>query len=594
MVDKDTPDFVCALSASTLRARVCAAGAAALLLVLSGWIGAEPDSNESWREVTTSNGEARARHEATGVAANGKFYLMGGRGSRPVDLYDPVTDAWSTVASPPIDFHHFHAAVLGSEIYVIGSFIGGFPNETPVADIYVYDTEADEWRTEGMVPEARRRGSVATAVRDGWIYLVGGNTLGHNGGAVPWFDRYQPSTGTWEVLPDAPEARDHHGAAWIGDALVTSGGRRSALPNTFLRTVGPTDVWRDGRWSSVQDIPTERAGAMTVGFEDELIVIGGETEGGAHDEVEAFNVQTGTWRNLQSLNLQRHSGGAAVIGSTLHVVAGATNRGGSPETNSHETLDLASGSPPDSDNDGLSDQQETDDIGTNPNDFDSDNDSIGDGDEVEMGTDPLLSDTDGDGMDDGDETQAGTDPLQSDTDNDGLTDGDEFGVGTDPLSADTDEDGLSDGDEVTEHGTDPFSPDSDEDGLDDLAEVDVWQTDPLLADTDEDGLSDGAEVDLGTNPGALDSDQDGLSDGDEVEQGRDPLLADSDTDTGDASGGDVDGGDVDGDADNTTSDSEPTEPARRGGGGSLAWWSVFALLKLRFLRRGLAAFREGT
>ena len=95
--------------------------------------------------------------------------------------------------------------------------------------------------------------------------------------------------------------------------------------------------------------------------------------------------------------------------------------------------------------------------------FDTDGDGRGDGAEVASGSDPLdpsdprPGDTDGDGI--SDETEIldlGTNPLASDSDRDGLTDRAEVEqYGTDPLVADTDGDGVSDGLEVA-RGTDPL------------------------------------------------------------------------------------------------------------------------------------------
>lgn len=53
---------------------------------------------------------------------------------------------------------------------------------------------------------------------------------------------------------------------------------------------------------------------------------------------------------------------------------------------------------------------------TNPQDVDSDNDGISDGDEVALGTDPLNPDTDGDGLLDGFEPDGGLDPKKTSTD----------------------------------------------------------------------------------------------------------------------------------------------------------------------------------
>lgn len=68
------------------------------------------------------------------------------------------------------------------------------------------------------------------------------------------------------------------------------------------------------------------------------------------------------------------------------------------------------------------------------------------------------SDTDGDGLTNAEEEELGTDPDNPDTDDDLLSDGDEVNIyGTDPLVADSDGDGWKDGKEVNE-GTDPLEP----------------------------------------------------------------------------------------------------------------------------------------
>jgi hypothetical protein len=163
--------------------------------------------------------------------------------------------------------------------------------------------------------------------------------------------------------------------------------------------------------------------------------------------------------------------------------------------------------------------------GTDPNNSDSDNDGLSDGDEVNVyGTDPTNFDSDNDGLSDGEEVLIyGTDPTNSDSDNDGLSDGEEVLIyGTDPANLDSDNDGLSDFDEVNTQNTDPNNNDSDNDGLSDGDEVLTYNTDPNNLDSDFDGLSDGEEVNtFNTNPNDDDSDNDGCLDGAD----NAPLLA---------------------------------------------------------------------
>ncbi len=126
----------------------------------------------------------------------------------------------------------------------------------------------------------------------------------------------------------------------------------------------------------------------------------------------------------------------------------------------------------DSDGDGLTDKQELE-IGTDPNNPDTDDDGLSDGEEVlRRNTDPLNPDSDGDLLTDGAEVlEHNTDPLNADTDSDQLRDGEEIQLGTDPRNPDTDSDGLQDGEE-SPPCPDPLNPDSDGDGIIDGQDLD--------------------------------------------------------------------------------------------------------------------------
>jgi hypothetical protein len=132
----------------------------------------------------------------------------------------------------------------------------------------------------------------------------------------------------------------------------------------------------------------------------------------------------------------------------------------------------------DSDGDGLSDDEETSRVGTNPTLGDTDGDGLWDGVELKMGLKPqpvssggvletisacnVASDLDGDRLNDCEERVLGTDACISDTDGDGLPDLVEYLGGTNPLIAedlsDDDRDGLTNVGEVATH-SDPLSDD---------------------------------------------------------------------------------------------------------------------------------------
>lgn len=135
--------------------------------------------------------------------------------------------------------------------------------------------------------------------------------------------------------------------------------------------------------------------------------------------------------------------------------------------------------------------------------LDADGDGLNHDEELAYGTSSTAVDTDNDGLTDYEETKIYvTSPTQADTDGDGLADGQEVHThNTQPTNADSDGDGLADGVEVNTWHTAPLNPDSDGDGLKDGDEVNLYATSPTKVDSDGDGLSDWQEVKVYfTNP----------------------------------------------------------------------------------------------
>ena len=123
-------------------------------------------------------------------------------------------------------------------------------------------------------------------------------------------------------------------------------------------------------------------------------------------------------------------------------------------TNKEESVLFTNPLDNDSDNDGLGDFEEINTYTTNPVNPDSDNDSIPDGWEILHGFDPLTPDAsddpDCDGLTNADELKYKTNPDSNDSDNDRISDYDElFKLFTNPMSADSDNDGISDSKELS-------------------------------------------------------------------------------------------------------------------------------------------------
>ena len=115
------------------------------------------------------------------------------------EAYDPATDVWRVIASPPVGFvtDRSPAAWTGRELLVWPGDGGGSTMEiTPIA----YDPATDSWRELAAPPIERRQ--QAASVWTGTEWIVWGGTTGDrelDDGAA-----YDPTSGTWRATSRLP------------------------------------------------------------------------------------------------------------------------------------------------------------------------------------------------------------------------------------------------------------------------------------------------------------------------------------------------------------------------------------------------------
>lgn len=296
--------------------------------------------NDVWIDKN-ENENYTARHECSFVQAGDKFIMFGGReNAQQLDIYDFKTDTWSIGTKAPKEFNHFQATFYKGFVWVIGSFkTNKFPKEIPADNIWLYNPTTQTWIQGPEIPKDRRRGGAGLAIYNDKFYLIGGNTIGHNGGFVNWFDEYDPFTNTWTRLKNASQPRDHFSAAIINHTLYAVGGRQSGGEGgVFKPLVGIVDVYnfKTKTWSTLKKpIPTKRAAPAVAVFNNKLYVMGGEgeTKGPAYKTLEVYNPKTQTWETKQEMNYPRHGTQAIVSGNGIYVAGGSPKRGGGKQHN---------------------------------------------------------------------------------------------------------------------------------------------------------------------------------------------------------------------------------------------------------------------
>lgn len=303
-------------------------------------------SAQTLEQIATTN-TCTNRHENSFTAVGNELVLVGGRGIKPVETFNPATNTWTKKVATPIEMHHFQALEYKGELWIVGAFTGRYPHETPIPNIYIFNSQKNEWRVGPEIPKDRLRGAAAAFGYRDKIYVLCGITDGHWEGDVAWFDEYDPRTNQWRKLPDAPHVRDHAQAVVIGNKAYIAGGRRSSAKTneTFNLTEVTLDVFdfKANKWSTLpasQNLPTPRAGSYSVAYQNKMLVSGGESgaQVASRGEVEAFDTKALTWAKWPALKRGRHGTGVASLKQKLYVAAGSGNRGGGPELNTIEVF----------------------------------------------------------------------------------------------------------------------------------------------------------------------------------------------------------------------------------------------------------------
>jgi len=325
-----------------------------------------------------------ARQEILPGGLNGRIYVIGGwlDGSsitNLVEVYDPTTDTWSTVAPLPYPLHHCALASVDGILYVIGGYYNIPLPWFSVNDVLAYDPNTDQWTYR--TPMSIKRGEHSAVVYQNKIYVTGGND--YNGNATPVVEIYDPATDTWSLADSIPTVRHHHASAVVDSLIYVVGGRQGYWggPYTTISTIEAYSPASD-IWYTVTDMPNPRGGLSAAGIDGRLYVFGGEIPG-LFEEVEEYDPVGDSWRELTPMLTPRHGTAAVVIEDTVFIVGGGRAVGILPD-NSNQGFVL--GTCIDTDNDGFGDTDDTantcpldncPDI-YNPDQYDSDNDYVGD------------------------------------------------------------------------------------------------------------------------------------------------------------------------------------------------------------------------
>lgn len=246
------------------------------------------------------------------------------------ERYDPVTNKWEVIPGM-VSAHAWHTSAKDSEgrMYVIGGKYDNYTTDGYTKVVERFDPRTDQWARVADLPQPTAQ-HATTVDKQGRIYLLGGC----HGGWWPCADsaawRYDPSTGSWSILPSMTGSRRDFSAAVDGEGRVYAFGGFGGYTGIHLMTAERFDP-ATGTWTQLPNMLDARSSTLAVTDSDGRIIVAGGFGYGYQEQkfknlVERFDPATGTWTRLPN-SLVRRSGPAGhynPVDGQVYLVGGGT------------------------------------------------------------------------------------------------------------------------------------------------------------------------------------------------------------------------------------------------------------------------------
>jgi Kelch motif len=250
-------------------------GASTMLLLTDGSVMCQEEGGLRWKKLTPDahgsyvNGtwsdlapmHWTRRYYASAVLADGRVFVSGGEYSNAggetnkSEIYDPVLDSWTEIASPPgwTQVGDAARAVLPDGRVLLGNL-----NDTRTA---IYDPAADSWAA------GPTKGSSSS--EESWVLLPDDTVITVRCNSSRKADKYVAASNSWVDGGTLPTGIIETSSSEIGAGILLDDGRAffaGANNHTALYTP-PAMASATGTWAMGPDFPNNAAGQM-VGCKD--------------------------------------------------------------------------------------------------------------------------------------------------------------------------------------------------------------------------------------------------------------------------------------------------------------------------------------
>ena len=240
-------------------------------------------------------------------------------------LYNINTDSWSTGAPAPLPTRAEAAygdTTHGGFLYVIG----GGDSGVALPNLERYDPVLDAWTT--LAPMNAARAGAAAAVIDDGIFVIGGrqSTNGPCSGGLylQTVEKYDIDTNTWSPVAQLPTPRSDLAAVAHGGKIFVFGGCNSTGVTGEVDMYDPqTNTWTT---TGLMPMSTARASFVAGHSGGKVYAIGGTIDGVTLSNAnEVYDIASNSWsNNTATMTTARQEAGVSSHGGRIYVVGGST------------------------------------------------------------------------------------------------------------------------------------------------------------------------------------------------------------------------------------------------------------------------------
>jgi N-acetylneuraminic acid mutarotase len=221
--------------------------------------------------------------EADAVVVGGKLYVVGGWDSGNyrdrLEVYDPVTDGWQSLAPLPAPRGHMVLAELNGKLYALG----GDDDSGRTSKLEVYDPSTDTWTAKADAP-------INPAYWDAQARAIG-DSLYINYKDDPGLYIYEPDTDSWVNLSGNLNHWNVATAVIDGKFYVAGGDDDGGNARSELVVFDP----QTRSTTQLASAPTAVAGPVGAAIEGKFYLIGGWDNSPSFDIVQIYDPATDTW-----------------------------------------------------------------------------------------------------------------------------------------------------------------------------------------------------------------------------------------------------------------------------------------------------------